>query len=85
MSELPEETPEIPIEYGSWYFGGVTSTAVASRGPAGCAVQHDSPLVVVPVTERLAAHVTDDHRSLLSSRSRILLWHRSCCRREGRA
>jgi len=32
--------------------GGLTSTAGSSRGPVGCAVQHDAPLVVVLVTER---------------------------------
>jgi hypothetical protein len=38
ISELPEETPETPTEYGSWYFGEVTSTAVGSRGPQWAAL-----------------------------------------------
>ena len=33
---------------------GSTSTAVGSRGPTDCAVQHDAPLVVVLVRDRLA-------------------------------
>jgi hypothetical protein len=35
---------------------GSTSTAVGSRGPPDCAVQHDAPLVVVLVRDGSPAH-----------------------------
>jgi hypothetical protein len=39
---------------------GSTSTAVGSRGPTDCAVQHDAPLVVVLVRDRAMEGISSE-------------------------
>jgi hypothetical protein len=54
-----------------------------SRESPGC-VMRSSPYSRVPVSERLTEHVTDDHRSLWSSRRRIRYRALSTLRLSGR-
>ncbi len=44
-------TPWTPTNAALGFLAGLTSTAGSSRGPVGCAMQHDAPFVVVLVTE----------------------------------